>query len=280
MAFEPELATTLWSASNVWMEFSNQTKPASVSSILSYELGENLRSNAVGARGGDNYAFMRELNAGDPVIHLVKTKGISWKIVGISFVKHRHVKRIGANGKYFYFIKLKYFVDFRKTSDCVSLNDIVSLYKKEIRQDAIENKSFFYPFILRKGVIVPAQRYISLTSRKLLSFILEILSGDREYEKFVGVDSDIDEIRREARTKGTSATTVNRLIDARLGQGKFRSDLEAEWNDQCAVLGLTTRALLRASHIKPWSQSTDSERLDPANGILLAAHIDALFIEV
>jgi putative restriction endonuclease len=45
-------------------------------------------------------------------------------------------------------------------------------------------------------------------------------------------------------------------------------------------LGLTTRALLRASHIKPWSQSTDSERLDPANGILLAAHIDALFIEV
>jgi len=35
--------------------------------------------------------------------------------------------------------------------------------------------------------------------------------------------------------------------------------------------------MLRASHIKPWSKSSNRERLNPANGILLAAHIDALF---
>jgi predicted restriction endonuclease len=35
--------------------------------------------------------------------------------------------------------------------------------------------------------------------------------------------------------------------------------------------------MLRASHIKPWSKSSNRERLNPANGILLAAHLDALF---
>ena len=35
--------------------------------------------------------------------------------------------------------------------------------------------------------------------------------------------------------------------------------------------------MLRASHIKPWSECTNRERLDPLNGLLLVAHIDALF---
>jgi len=98
-----------------------------------------------------------------------------------------------------------------------------------------------------------------------------------EYQNVRGVESDMKEIQRKALAEGTKATTVNRLIDARLGQGQFRRDLETSWNAQCAVLGLSTRALLKASHIKPWSQSTDKERLDPNNGILLAAHLDALF---
>ncbi|HET9245398.1 MAG TPA: HNH endonuclease signature motif containing protein, partial [Xanthobacteraceae bacterium] len=36
-------------------------------------------------------------------------------------------------------------------------------------------------------------------------------------------------------------------------------------------------AALRASHIKPWRESSDRERLDPANGLLLTANLDALF---
>ena len=35
--------------------------------------------------------------------------------------------------------------------------------------------------------------------------------------------------------------------------------------------------MLRASHIKPWAKSSNRDRLDPANGLLLAAHPDALF---
>ncbi|MCK1475016.1 HNH endonuclease [Bradyrhizobium sp. 197] len=72
-------------------------------------------------------------------------------------------------------------------------------------------------------------------------------------------------------------TTAQALIDARLGQGTFRRSLEAKWSSACAVTGCTISGILRASHIKPWAASNDSERLDPENGLLLIAHVDGLF---
>ena len=45
----------------------------------------------------------------------------------------------------------------------------------------------------------------------------------------------------------------------------------------CAVRKCALRDFLRASHIKPWKHSTQKERLDPANGLLLSANIDILF---
>jgi HNH endonuclease len=72
-------------------------------------------------------------------------------------------------------------------------------------------------------------------------------------------------------------TTRKAMIEARLGMGAYRSQLEARWGSQCAVTGCALPEILRASHIKPWSSSSNRERLDAANGLLLAAHIDALF---
>lgn len=72
-------------------------------------------------------------------------------------------------------------------------------------------------------------------------------------------------------------TTVLRLVDARLGQGKFRDDLVNCFNGSCVVTRLAIPALLRASHIKAWTASNNDERLDPENGLLLAAGVDAAF---
>jgi len=277
MVLDPKLAGPIWSASNVWMEFSNQTRPDSVSARKYYKLGENLLSKTTGAGGADNYAFMRELRPGDPVIHVVKTTETPWEIVGTSVVKQKYAKRRGVDGEESYSVALKNFIDFRESKDALDLTGLMAVYKEEIRRDILENSPPLYPFVQRKGVLTVAERYVSLASREFLSCLLEMWADGVEYQNVRGVESDINEIRRKALAEGTKATTVNRLIDARLGQGRFRSDLETAWNGQCAVLGLSTRALLRASHIKPWSQSTDKERLDPENGILLTAHLDALF---
>ena len=66
------------------------------------------------------------------------------------------------------------------------------------------------------------------------------------------------------------------MTDARRGQGLFRKRLDEHWIT-CAVTGCTPRALLRASHIQPWKVSSNADRLNPDNGLLLAAHLDAAF---
>jgi putative restriction endonuclease len=43
------------------------------------------------------------------------------------------------------------------------------------------------------------------------------------------------------------------------------------------MTGITEPALLRASHIVPWADCTDAQRLDVHNGLLLSALWDAAF---
>lgn len=74
-----------------------------------------------------------------------------------------------------------------------------------------------------------------------------------------------------------SNTTRTALIEARVGQGAFRSGLLSRWNSKCALTGLQSPSLLVASHIHAWSLADNAERLDIDNGLLLAAHIDRLF---
>ena len=74
-----------------------------------------------------------------------------------------------------------------------------------------------------------------------------------------------------------SQTEKERLVAARLGQGRFRSEVLARWGHRCAVSGATTLQAIRASHCQPWRVGTNAQRLDPANGLPLVATLDALF---
>jgi hypothetical protein len=51
------------------------------------------------------------------------------------------------------------------------------------------------------------------------------------------------------------------IIDSRLGQGQFRTNLLQFWNG-CAVTKCMSLEVLAASHIKPWKDSNNRERLD------------------
>ena len=71
-------------------------------------------------------------------------------------------------------------------------------------------------------------------------------------------------------------TEKSQLILARRGQGLFRRRLELI-ESGCRLTGVSDRAHLVASHIKSWRDSTNRERLDGHNGLLLAPHADHLF---
>jgi hypothetical protein len=71
-------------------------------------------------------------------------------------------------------------------------------------------------------------------------------------------------------------TERDSVIKARIGQGIFRKQLLEMW-DGCAVTGVKLPDLLRASHIKPWRNSTNPERTNRYNGLLLLPQYDHLF---
>ncbi|AWN15324.1 putative type II restriction endonuclease [Salinisphaera sp. LB1] len=91
-----------------------------------------------------------------------------------------------------------------------------------------------------------------------------------------GAPTAFDDIEEQRRDLPADNTTRKALIDARLGQGKFRKSLIDYWAG-CAVTGAENLTMLRASHAKPWRVSTNVERLDVYNGLLLTANLDAAF---
>ena len=81
-------------------------------------------------------------------------------------------------------------------------------------------------------------------------------------------------IREDA---GLDSTVKLQVLQARRGQGKFRSNVE-QIETACRLTRITNPSLLIASHIKPWrSCQTADERLDGMNGLLLTPDADLLF---
>jgi 5-methylcytosine-specific restriction protein A len=67
------------------------------------------------------------------------------------------------------------------------------------------------------------------------------------------------------------------LVTSRVGQGAYRKRIIHRWQYKCAVTNFNKLDILIASHIVPWSKTTDHERLDVNNGLLLSPTYDALF---
>lgn len=81
-----------------------------------------------------------------------------------------------------------------------------------------------------------------------------------------------EEIARE----NIPSTEKDQLSKARVGQGKYREALLHEC-PFCPITMVSDDRLLIASHIKPWKFSSEKERLDPKNGLLLTPTYDKLF---
>jgi len=95
--------------------------------------------------------------------------------------------------------------------------------------------------------------------------ILELIEAENdEHEALIRQRTFVGEVERE------------QLIQARRGQGVFRDNVELI-EESCRVTGLRNLRHLRASHIKPWKKSDDSEKLDGYNGLMLSPHVDHLF---
>jgi len=116
---------------------------------------------------------------------------------------------------------------------------------------------------------------------KLKSFHMRIKTMDELSEK-VAIVSKENKRKNEKQNISAEKLDINKtekeaLILSRVGQGTFRESLMKYWEGQCSVTGCQNEDFLRASHIKPWRDSDNSERLDVFNGLLLIPNLDVAF---
>jgi hypothetical protein len=100
---------------------------------------------------------------------------------------------------------------------------------------------------------------------------------DRVYKLAISLpEAPLD--RFKAKTVSLPRTTEAECwVIQRIGQDVFRGALMDYWGGRCPLTGITDPPLLRASHIVPWSDCNDEQRLDVHNGLLLSALWDAAF---
>lgn len=72
------------------------------------------------------------------------------------------------------------------------------------------------------------------------------------------------------------STVREQLVMARRGQGRFKQNVRTI-ERRCRITEVDRMEHLRASHIKPWRNSDNDERLDGENGLLLTPSMDHLF---
>lgn len=116
---------------------------------------------------------------------------------------------------------------------------------------------------------------ISLTDFQLREsapseFVFRIEALSSEIDAFKEVKEHAGEYKTLAKTE------QEQIVMSRLGQGNFRRNVIRLWGS-CSITGLQNVSLLRASHIKPWKNSDNQERLTPFNGLLLIPDYDFLF---
>ena len=107
----------------------------------------------------------------------------------------------------------------------------------------------------------------------------EELLGQRTFDAVVGVQAAKKRVRSLA---GEVETMRIAEQSVRLGQHRFAASVLDNYRHTCAFCGFAPRSLPRhrllvASHIKPWADSDDRERLDPRNGVAACPTHDAAF---
>lgn len=125
---------------------------------------------------------------------------------------------------------------------------------------SITNLGNSYLWVLRPRVVLALEKIRWVTPKVEWNNVIQEVEDYKGTEDF----NNIDETERNA------------IIKSRVGQGKFRASLIEVWGE-CSVTECSVIDVLRASHIKPWRFSTNTERLDPYNGLLLLPNLDALF---
>ncbi|WP_420516371.1 HNH endonuclease [Vagococcus fluvialis] len=145
----------------------------------------------------------------------------------------------------------------------------------------INSKSDYYKLL--RDIGIPHMSYCSILKLKNMDTTEEIYY----FKPFVNHSSSLlddyplltaeERLELENMNLGAQKPTSKQVeIAARIGQGKYRDRL-LKMIPYCPFTQIDDARMLIASHIKPWRDSSDEEKIDPKNGLILSPTFDKLF---
>jgi hypothetical protein len=131
---------------------------------------------------------------------------------------------------------------------------------------------------LSQGFVEVLAGLIGEEARQLMSGAdLDLAVGNEK--SIAGDDLDVWERKLEGQIEADASvqeTDREAIIRARRGQGVFKQRV-MRIERRCRITGVNNLSHLLASHCKPWRDSSNDERLNGENGLLLTPSIDHLF---
>lgn len=230
------------------------------------------------------YESMREVAPGDIIFSFRDTRIAAIGIARSYCYESPKPREFGPAGEYWQAIGWKVDVDFRELANKIrpkdhinELRDFLPKRYSPLRPSGDGLQNVYLAKIdpplaaVLFRLIGPEANQISdvageLTRRERLDPHRErtLVKWERQIVATIRKDRSLTDTERRA------------LILARRGQGKFRANVQAI-ERACRVTKVDRPEHLVASHSKPWRDSTNEERLDGENGLLLTPTIDHLF---
>lgn len=118
---------------------------------------------------------------------------------------------------------------------------------------------------------------IGVEAQQLVAAVADSIQPGAPQLAMRGIDEWEERIQRSVTDSPTlRETEKTAIIRARRGQGLFKENV-MRLERACRITNVDNPAHLIGSHIKPWRDSKNEERLDGANGLLLTPSVDHLF---
>ncbi|PYS56829.1 MAG: HNH endonuclease [Acidobacteria bacterium] len=230
------------------------------------------------------YESMREVVPGDIIFSFVDTRIAALGIARSYCYESPKPTEFGSAGSYWGAIGWKVDVSFREISNRIRPKDHIG----ELRGTLPEKYS-----PLRPSGDGLQSVYLTAVSPAFAAIIFRLIGREASQVADVGKtlsraqqlspasEPTLEEWERRVEAKilddrSLRDTEREALVQARRGQGVFRTNVQTI-ERACRVTKVEQREHLIASHVKPWRDSSNDERLNGENGLLLTPTIDHLF---
>jgi len=230
------------------------------------------------------YEFMREVSPGDLILSYSDTYLRAIGVANSYCYECPKPAEFGKAGAYWEHIGWKVDVSYRPLGHVIRPSDYIARLRPLLPekysplQVTGRGKQSVYLTELPSDLMNALADLIGQEARILMSYD-KLAESQAGYEKkaAIGLAEWEEYLQQKIRNDSQLEETEKMaLVLSRRGQGKFKQNV-SQLEHRCRITQVDRPEHLRASHIKPWRDCNNQERLDGENGFLLTPSIDHLF---